>query len=150
MWLRSPIPVTIRPPVVTHQISEKRMNESQFIDALPAGTPISAYVIENELSSGGFGLVYLGHRHNKPDQKVAIKEFLPRDYARRDSTLSVKALSDLVLNETSGKCTIGRDNVSTIIEITLVLKHIRHKINSAIPSSLRTNFTTAVFKAFAR
>ena len=94
MWLRSPIPVTIRPPVVTHQISEKRMNESQFIDALPAGTPISAYVIENELSSGGFGLVYLGHRHNKPDQKVAIKEFLPRDYARRDSTLSVKALSE--------------------------------------------------------
>ncbi len=51
------------------------MNRS--LNALPAGTVLRDYVIESELGSGGFSVVYLARHHHFTDWRYAIKEFLP-------------------------------------------------------------------------
>ncbi len=59
------------------------------LNALPPGTALGDYVIESELGSGGFSIVYLA-RHNltvdDPERTwwVAIKEYLPAEVAGRD------------------------------------------------------------------
>ena len=52
-------------------------NTSQSLNALPPGTVLRDYVIESELGSGGFSIVYLARHHLNPDWLYAIKEFLP-------------------------------------------------------------------------
>ncbi len=54
-------------------------------DALPAGTVLREYVIEEELGSGGFGIVYRA-RHEDTGGLVAMKEYVPREFAVRDGT----------------------------------------------------------------
>ena len=56
---------------------------SQSLNALPAGTVLRDYVIESELGSGGFSIVYLARHHLKSDWLYAIKEFLPAELAAR-------------------------------------------------------------------
>ena len=55
----------------------------QSLNALPAGTVLRDYVIESELGSGGFSIVYLARHHLNPDWLYAIKEFLPGELAVR-------------------------------------------------------------------
>ena len=55
----------------------------QSLNALPAGTVLRDYVIESELGSGGFSIVYLARHHLDPDWLYAIKEFLPGELAVR-------------------------------------------------------------------
>ena len=58
---------------------------SQSLNALPPGTVLHDYVIESELGSGGFSMVYLARHRLNSDWLFAIKEYLPRDLAVRDN-----------------------------------------------------------------
>ena len=58
------------------------MNESYTARPLKPGTTLHEFVIESTIGSGGFGIVYKA-LHKLLDETVAIKEFLPRDLARR-------------------------------------------------------------------
>ena len=52
-------------------------------DALPQGSVLRDYTIEEVLGHGGFGIVYKA-RHNELDHVVAIKEYLPSELAVRE------------------------------------------------------------------
>ena len=56
---------------------------SRSLNALPPGTVLRDYVIEAELGSGGFSIVYLARHHLNRDWLYAIKEFLPGELAVR-------------------------------------------------------------------
>ncbi|NBU23820.1 MAG: hypothetical protein EBS38_07970 [Actinobacteria bacterium] len=58
--------------------------------ALPSGTRLSDYKLERVLGHGGFGITYLAVDLSL-DQKVAIKEYYPREFAVRDSTKTIHA-----------------------------------------------------------
>ena len=60
-------------------------------DALPQGSVLRDYTIEEVLGHGGFGIVYKA-RHNELDHVVAIKEYLPSELAVREGT-TVRARS---------------------------------------------------------
>ena len=64
------------------------MNSVQHRLALPPGTRIHWYAIESVLGKGGFGITYLA-RDTNLDRSVAIKEFLPGEFASRDPDGSV-------------------------------------------------------------
>ena len=51
--------------------------------ALPPGTALHDYVIDSELGSGGFSIVYLARHRLNADWLFAIKEYLPRELAVR-------------------------------------------------------------------
>ena len=61
-------------------------------NALPRGYALHEYRIESVLGAGGFGLTYLATDNNL-SLKVALKEYLPGDFASRaeDSTVQPKA-----------------------------------------------------------
>ena len=53
-------------------------------DFLASGTVLRGYEIGSVVGRGGFGVVYKGH-HGMLDTRVAIKEYLPSELARRRS-----------------------------------------------------------------
>ncbi len=55
------------------------------LHALSSGTVLHDYVIDSELGSGGFSIVYLGRHRLKPGWLFAIKEYFPRELAVRDN-----------------------------------------------------------------
>jgi len=65
------------------------MTEEDFPDALPPGHRLHWYVLERVLGQGGFGITYLAHDSNL-DRRVAIKEYLPAEVARRRSDASAR------------------------------------------------------------
>ena len=65
------------------------MTEEDFPDALPPGHRLHWYVLERVLGQGGFGITYLAHDTNL-DRRVAIKEYLPAEVARRRSDASAR------------------------------------------------------------
>jgi serine/threonine protein kinase len=64
------------------------MSTTEIFNALPAGYTLQEYRIEAMLGVGGFGLTYLAHDGNL-NTKVAIKEYLPADFATRSEDQSV-------------------------------------------------------------
>ena len=60
--------------------------------ALPNGYTIQEYRIEAMIGAGGFGLTYLAHDANL-NTKVAIKEYLPADFASRSEDQTVQPKS---------------------------------------------------------
>lgn len=56
--------------------------------ALPAGTKIDEYILEQVLGGGGFSVVYLG-RSQRSTQQVVIKEYMPTSLAARAPDQSV-------------------------------------------------------------
>lgn len=64
------------------------MNED--LRALPVGQRLGEYQIEGVLGQGAFGITYLA-KDLMLHRQYAIKEYYPREYAIRDSTLTVKA-----------------------------------------------------------
>ena len=65
------------------------MADEDFPDALPARYRLHWYVVERVLGQGGFGITYLAHDTNL-DRRVAIKEYLPTEIARRRSDASAR------------------------------------------------------------
>ena len=55
---------------------------TEHIHALPTGTLLAEYELQQVLGSGGFGIVYLAYDHLL-DQHVVIKEYLPAQHATR-------------------------------------------------------------------
>ena len=53
------------------------------LNALPPGTVLRDYVIQSELGSGGFSIVYLARHHLKSDWLYAIKEYFPGELTVR-------------------------------------------------------------------
>lgn len=60
--------------------------------ALPKGYRLRQYEILAMLGAGGFGITYLAH-DTSLDKQVAIKEYLPSDFALRDGNSHVTAKS---------------------------------------------------------
>ena len=61
-------------------------------NALPAGYRLGEYEIQTVLGSGGFGITYKARDCNL-GKSVAIKEYLPADFAVRDGRMMVKPKS---------------------------------------------------------
>ena len=53
-----------------------------YRDTLPAGYRLHWYQVESVIGRGGYGITYRAHDQNL-DQPVAIKEYLPVDFATR-------------------------------------------------------------------
>ena len=71
------------------------MSNQDHAYALPSGFMLEEYQIERVLGSGGFGITYYAwDRHL--DKAVAIKEYLPNEFAVRyeDTTVAPKSSSD--------------------------------------------------------
>ena len=60
----------------------------EYINALRAGTHLDEYQVREVLGQGGFGLTYLAD-DIKLDRVVALKEYLPRDFATRTAGSTV-------------------------------------------------------------
>jgi serine/threonine protein kinase len=69
------------------------MAEPSYPEALPALTHLHWYVLERVLGQGGFGITYLAKDTNL-DQRVAIKEYLPVEFATRLPDSSVRARTE--------------------------------------------------------
>lgn len=69
-----------------------RSSETQHRNALPSGSKLQWYQIENVLGQGSFGITYLAKDLNL-GQKVAIKEFLPTELSVREQDSSVRPVS---------------------------------------------------------
>jgi serine/threonine protein kinase len=63
---------------------------SDDIRAIPFGHVLSDYKFEKVLGQGSFGITYLAV-DTMLNRRVAIKEYFPREFAARDSTLTVRA-----------------------------------------------------------
>ncbi|MBI3347424.1 MAG: protein kinase [Burkholderiales bacterium] len=64
------------------------------INALPPGTRFGELEILGTLGVGGFGIVYLARDHSL-EREIAIKEYMPSQFAQRDgrSQVSVRSIS---------------------------------------------------------
>ena len=60
----------------------------EHVNALPAGTRLGEYEVVDVLGAGGFGLTYRAW-DTALEKYVAIKEYLPRDFATRTNTRTV-------------------------------------------------------------
>ncbi|WP_101759516.1 serine/threonine-protein kinase [Oceanicoccus sp. KOV_DT_Chl] len=69
------------------------MSPANNKNALPAGYKLHWYQITSILGQGGFGITYLAQDLNL-DREVAIKEYLPTEFAHRDSNFLVSASSE--------------------------------------------------------
>ena len=65
---------------------------TDHLQALPAEYQLNEYRIEGVIGSGGFGITYLA-RDIQLDKTVAIKEYLPSDFAVRTDTTTVRPKS---------------------------------------------------------
>ncbi|MFT7776808.1 serine/threonine protein kinase [Roseateles sp.] len=69
-------------------------HDHEAINALPVGTRFGELEILGTLGVGGFGIVYLARDHSL-EREVAIKEYMPSQFASRDgrSQVSVRSVS---------------------------------------------------------
>jgi len=63
-------------------------------DALAKGTLVRGYEIVSVLGAGGFGITYLAEEKSLGNRPVAIKEYLPSQFAGREADDSVRPHSD--------------------------------------------------------
>jgi serine/threonine protein kinase/TPR repeat protein len=69
------------------------MNDPAYPDALPAQSRLHWFVIERVLGQGGFGITYLA-RDTNLDQRVAIKEYLPVEFATRMADATIRSRTE--------------------------------------------------------
>ncbi len=60
--------------------------------SLPAEYELQCYTIKSVLGQGGFGVTYLANDNNL-DREVAIKEFMPRDIAKRGNDYTIHSIN---------------------------------------------------------
>jgi len=94
-------------------------------NALPPGTQLDEFTIENVLGGGGFSIVYLATPNDGGDG-VVIKEYMPSSMAIRDENLSVIPASEkltdrfahgrrLFFQEASTLTTLKHPNIVNVI-----------------------------------
>lgn len=76
----------IKKKTITQQRAKTSMATPQ---ALQPGHDLLWYTVEKVLGQGGFGITYLA-RDNNLERQVAIKEYLPQDFASRESDATVR------------------------------------------------------------
>jgi serine/threonine protein kinase len=69
------------------------MAEPLYPEALPTLTRLHWYVLEKVLGQGGFGITYLANDTNL-DQRVAIKEYLPVEFATRMPDATIRSRTE--------------------------------------------------------
>ena len=69
------------------------MTDPAFPDALPPHSRLHWYVIDRVLGQGGFGITYLA-RDTNLDQRVAIKEYLPVEFATRMPDATIRSRTE--------------------------------------------------------
>ena len=70
------------------------MSENEYLHTIPKGHVIDQYRIIDVLGVGGFGITYLAE-HEVLGSKVAVKEYLPNDFAvRQGLTVAPKSKED--------------------------------------------------------
>jgi serine/threonine protein kinase len=70
----------------------------EYLMALPKGYRLNQYEIINVLGAGGFGVTYLA-RDTSLDKLIAIKEYMPSDFALRTDGSRVTAKSTSAMND---------------------------------------------------
>ena len=71
------------------------MSEAEYKQALPRGHLLRDYRLLDVLGVGGFGVTYVAF-HQGLQEKVAVKEYLPNEFAVRDGvTVQAKSNADL-------------------------------------------------------
>jgi len=63
-----------------------------YLDTLPEGYCLHWYELKSVIGRGGYGITYLALDKNL-DRMVAIKEYLPTDFAARESNATVKPVT---------------------------------------------------------
>jgi serine/threonine protein kinase len=69
------------------------VTEEAVSNTLPIGSSLHWYEVQDILGRGGYGITYLAFDKNL-HRKVAIKEYLPSDFARRVNDYTVHPLTD--------------------------------------------------------
>jgi len=69
------------------------MTDPAYPDALPPQSRLHWFVIERVLGQGGFGITYLA-RDTNLDQRVAIKEYLPIEFATRMPDATIRSRTE--------------------------------------------------------
>jgi len=69
------------------------MTSQKYRNAIPIGEMISTYRIEKILGQGGFGITYLA-RDEKLDRYLAIKEYFPSEFSKREENGTVYPQSE--------------------------------------------------------
>ncbi len=68
------------------------MKQKIYLDTLPEGYCLHWYELKSVIGRGGYGITYLALDKNL-DRMVAIKEYLPTDFAARESDDTVKPIT---------------------------------------------------------
>ena len=79
----------------------------EVANALPRGYALNEYRVESVLGAGGFGLTYLATDGNL-NLKVALKEYLPGDFASRAEDSTVQPRSKIAAATSAAKTRSAR------------------------------------------
>lgn len=110
--------------------------------ALPKGFELHGYRIEKTIAGGGFSIVYLATDVNT-EQKVAIKEYLPLDQAKRLEDASVESIS----GESS---TTFRKGIKRFFDEAAALAKVNHPNIVHVTDFFRANNTVYLVMDYER
>ena len=120
----------------------EQMKKSDYPeDALAPGYLLLWYRIEGVLGEGGFGMTYLAHDVNL-DRKVAIKEYLPREMCRRNSDLTISAITSSMDDYETG--------LSRFIREARTLAKFEHKNVVKVSNVFEENNTAYMVMAYEK
>jgi serine/threonine protein kinase len=115
------------------------MSEEYFA-ALPKGYRLNQYEIINVLGAGGFGVTYLA-RDTALDKLIAIKEYMPSDFALRTDGSRVTAKSTSTANDFQW-------GLSRFLEEARILAKFRHPNIVEIYQVFEANQTAYIIMAY--
>lgn len=110
-------------------------------NALPVGTQIDKYIIQDVLGVGGFGITYLARDTSPLNRAVAIKECFPGDFVRRRGDCSVSPLSPSVRDD-------HRWCIEQFLNEARILANIHHPNVVAVHDCFEVNGTAYMITAF--
>lgn len=117
-------------------MADQSASNPSHVYALPVGTDLFEFRIEQVLGHGGFGITYLATDTNL-DEHVAIKEYMPSEIAVRtsDSTVRAKTRSDDQILE---------EGLNSFLEEARTLARCRHRNIVRVRRFFRLNGTAYI------
>ncbi|MEI9992970.1 MAG: serine/threonine-protein kinase [Rhizomicrobium sp.] len=113
----------------------------EFLTALPRGNKLNQYEIIRVLGAGGFGVTYLA-RDTSLDKLVAIKEYMPSDFAVRGDGARVTAKSTSSTNDYQW-------GLARFLEEARILAKFRHPNIVEIHQIFEANETAYIVMEYA-